>query len=163
MVNSVSYDQTMSLQAPFQNVLRCPAILETNSAALRYNFREHDMDKIFRLRPVGNSLTLPQTDNNGLPQTIHLLITRSTPLCPMTADVLFSCLEHLKVVIIEHDAFEVHLSIIDPESPLCYCYGLYSCMMDLVVETTLSKSTFRTHYPSLLKIFTPCFCFFTSM
>ena len=77
LVDFVSYDQTDSLQAPHDIVVCCPANLKTNSAVLRYIFREHGSDVIFNLRPmVGNILTLPIATVNGKRHTIHLLITR---------------------------------------------------------------------------------------
>ena len=83
----VQYANTDFLQAPCHIVLCCPANLETNSAALRYVIREHGADIIFQLRPeVGNMLTLPTTLVGGQPQTIHLLVTRATPRCPMFTD-----------------------------------------------------------------------------
>ena len=100
----IRYDQTDFLQAPHHIVLCCPANLKTNSAALRYIFRENDIDFIFSLRPeVGNILTLPATEINRKHQTIHLLITRSTPRCPMTADILLSCLGYLKTALIKYE------------------------------------------------------------
>ena len=148
LVNYIIYDQTGVLPALYQTVLCCPANLETNSAALRYIFCEHNTDAIFRLRPeVGNLLTLPQSKVNGFPQTN--VISRSTPRSPMTADLLFSCLERLKTLLTEHDASNVHLSIIDPEHPLCNLYGFHSCLMDIFADTPLSKVLHDPTYVSI--------------
>ena len=77
LADYISYDQTDFLRAPHHIVLCCPANLEKTSAALRYIFRESDIDTKFLLRPeVGNVLTLPQSQINGTPPTHHFLITR---------------------------------------------------------------------------------------
>ena len=70
------------------------------------------------IKEVGNVLTLPATKVIGKHQMIHLLIPRSTPRCPMTADILLSCLEYLKSTLLKHDVSEVYFCIIDPERPL---------------------------------------------
>ena len=91
LVDYVQYTNTDFLQAPHHIVLCCPANLETNSAALRYVICEHGADTIFQLRPeIGNLVTLPRSLIDDQPQTIHLLITRATPRCPMLADTLFA-------------------------------------------------------------------------
>ena len=91
LVDYVHYANTDFLQAPNHIVLCCPANLETNSAALRYIIREHGADSFYQHRPeVGNILPFPTSLTDGQPQTIHLLVTRATPRCPMLADTLFA-------------------------------------------------------------------------
>ena len=53
----------------------------------------------------------------------------------MTADIHFSCLERSKTVITGHDASEIHISIIDPESPLRNLLNFHLCLMDVFVDT----------------------------
>ena len=105
--------------APHHLVKCCPVNSDTSSAAPLYIFFEHFTNSIFRLRPeLGNVLTLQQSFVDGFPQMTHLLITRSNLRCPMTADVLVYCLEHLKARLTEHDVSEIHFSLLDPERPL---------------------------------------------
>ena len=139
LVDHVQYANTDFLQAPHHIVLCCPANPETNSAALRYVIREHGADTIFQLRPeIGNILTLPTSLNDGQPQTIHLLITRATPRCPMLADTLFVCLKHLKTLLERLRAIEVHFANIDLERPIRNLFDFYACLMDTFADTPLS-------------------------
>ena len=57
---------------------------------------------------------------DGQLQSIHLLVTRSTPRCAMVADTFFACLEQLKTQPKRLDAAEIHSSIVDPEHPIRY-------------------------------------------
>ena len=139
LVDYVQYTSTDFLQAPHHIVLCCPANLETNSAALRYVIREHGADTIFRLRPeIGNMLTLPTSVINDKPQTIHLLITRATPRCPLLADTLLVCLDYLKTLLERLEATEVHFAIIDPERRIRNLFDFYTCLMDTFADTPLS-------------------------
>ena len=80
----IANDQSHFLQAPQNFVLCCAASLESNSAALRYVFREVGTEGIFRSRPkVGAVLSLLPGRINGYSQTIHFLITCSTQRCFM--------------------------------------------------------------------------------
>ena len=98
-------------------VLCCPANPETNSATLRYIIREHGADAIFRLRPaVGDVVTLPTFLVNGQLPTIHLLVTRSTPRCPMLADTLFAFLEQLNIRLEHLDATTFILLLSTPNA-----------------------------------------------
>ena len=145
-MDNINYDQTDFLQAPHHIVLCCPANLETNSAALRFIFREHNVDAMFSLRPeAGNVLTLPATEINGISQTIHLLITRSTPRCPMTVDILLSILDYSKITLVKQDASEVHFSIIDPERPLQNLYDFYTCLMDFFCRYCAFRRASRSY------------------
>ena len=51
LFDCVRYYNSDFLQAPHHIALCCPANLETNSAALRYKFREKGAEAIFQLRP----------------------------------------------------------------------------------------------------------------
>ena len=99
-------------------------------------------------------LTLPTATINGKYQTIHLLMSRSTPRSPMTADIFFSCLEHLKITLLEHNASEVHFSINDPERPLRNLYDFYTCLTDLFADTALSVVLHDRTYVSIANVFT---------
>ena len=70
----------------------------------------------------------------------------------MTADILFSCLEHLKITVLEHDASEVHFSIIDPERPLRNLHDFYTCLMDLFADTALSVVLRDRTYVSIASV-----------
>ena len=119
LVDYIKYATTDFLQAPHHIVLCCPANFDTNSAALRYVIREHGADAIFQLRPeVGNILALPVSSVDGQLQTIHLLMTRATPRCPMLTDIPLECLEHLKLRLELLNAVEVHFAIVDSERPI---------------------------------------------
>ena len=153
LVDYVQYANTDFKQAPHHIVLRCPANLETNSAALRYVIREHEADTIFQLRPeIGNILTLPTSLIDGQPQTIHLLITRATPRCPMLADTLFACLEHFKTLLERLEATDVHFTIIDPERPIRNLFDFYACLMDTFADTPLSVLLHDRIYVSIASV-----------
>ena len=155
LVDYVQYANTDFLQAPNHIVLCCPVNLETNSVALRYVIREHGADAIFQLRPeIGNILTLPTSLIHGRPQTIHLLITRATPRCPMLADTLFACLEHLKTLLERLEAIEVHFAIIDPERPIPNLFDFYACLMDTFADTLLSVVLHDRIYVSIASVVT---------
>ena len=77
-------------------------------------------------------MTLPTSLIDGHPQTIHLLIT---PRCPMLADILFGCLDHLKTLLERLEAIEVHFAIIDPERPIRNLFDFYTCLMDVFADT----------------------------
>ena len=73
------------------------ANLITNSAAMRYIFRECGFDSIFPLRPkVGEVLTIPGSLPFSDDEVIHLLITRPSQRAPQITDDLFLYTEHLK-------------------------------------------------------------------
>ena len=153
LVDYIQYASTDFLQASHHVVLCCPANLETNSAALRYVMREHGADTIFRLRPeVGNVLTLPVSMINDKPQTMHLLITRATPCCPMIADTLFVCLEYLKTLLERLEATEVHFAIIDPERPIRNLFDFCTCLMDAFADPPLSVVLHDRIYVSIASI-----------
>ena len=153
LVDYVHYANTDFLQAPHHNVLCYPANLETNSAALRYIIREHGADTFFQLRPeVGNILTLPTSFIDGQPQTIHLLITRATPRCPMLADTLFACLEHLKTLLERLEAIDAHFAIIDPDRPVRNLFNFYACLMDTFADTSLSVVLHDRIYVSIASV-----------
>ena len=63
-------------------------------------------------------MSLPASLVDGQLQTIHLLITRATPKCPMLANVLLESLEHLKRRLALLNAVEIHFAIVDPERPI---------------------------------------------
>ena len=117
-------------------------------------------------------LTLPRSEINGFSQLIHLLKTRSTPRSPMTADILFSCLERFKTILTEHDAFEVQFFYYRPQTPCMLSLGFYSCLMDVCNDTPLSmvlhdrtyvSIASMTYYPrSTLQNFYPIF-FYTEL
>ena len=153
LVDYVQYANTDFLQTPHHIVLCCPANLETSSAALRYVIREHGADAIFQLRPeVGNIVTLPTSLIDGHPQTIHLLITRATPRCPMLADILFGCLDHLKTLLERLEAIEVHFAIIDPERPIRNLFDFYTCLMDVFADTPLTVVLHDRVYVSIASV-----------
>ena len=153
LVDYVQYANTDFLQAPHHVVLCCPANLETNSAALRYIIREHGAGTIFQLRPeIGNILTIPTSLIDGQPQTIGLLITRATPRCPMLADTLFACLEHLKTLLERLEATEVHFAIIDTERPIRNLFDFNACLMDTFADTPLSVMLRDRIYVSIASV-----------
>ena len=153
LVDYVQYANTDFLQTPHHIVLCCPANLETSSAALRYVIREHGADAIFQLRPeVGNILTLPTSLIDGHPQTTHLLITRATPRCPMLADILFGCLDHLKTLLERLEAIEVHFAIVDPERPIRNLFDFYACLMDVFADTPLTVVLHDRVYVSIASV-----------
>ena len=153
LVDYVQYANTDFLQTPHHIVLCCPANLETSSAALRYVIREHGADAIFQLRPeVGNIVTLPMSLIDGHPQTIHLLITRATPRCPMLADILFGCLDHLKTLLERLEAIEVHFAIVDPERPIRNLFDFYACLMDVFADTPLTVVLHDRVYVSIASV-----------
>ena len=139
---------------PIRISCRFPTILyETNSAALRYVIHEHGADTMFQLRPeVGNILMFPTSSLDGQPQTIHLLVTRATPRCPILADTPFACLEHLKSLLERLEAMEVHFAIIDPERPIRNLFDLYACLMDTFADTPLSVVLHDRIYVSIASI-----------
>ena len=153
LADYVHYANTDFLQAPHHIVLCCPANLETTSAALRYIIREHGADTIFQLRQeVGNILTLPTSLTDGQLQTIHLLVTQATPRCPMLADTLFACLEHLKTLLERLEAIEVHFGIINDEGPIRNLFDFYACLMDTFADTPLSVVLHDRIYVSIATV-----------
>ena len=67
----------------------------------------------------------------------------------MTAANLLSCLEHIKITMLEHNASEVHFSIIDPERPLRNLYDFFTCLMVLLADTALSVVLHDRTYVSI--------------
>ena len=70
----------------------------------------------------------------------------------MTADILLSCLENLQTALVEHDASEVHFSIIDPERPQRNLYDFYRCLVDLFADTALSVVLHDRTYVSIASV-----------
>ena len=97
-------------------------------------------------------LTLPISLTDGQPQTIHLLVTRATPRCPMIADTLFACLEHLKALLERLEAIEVHFATIDPERPIRNLFDFNACLMDMVADTPLSVVLHDRIYVSIASV-----------
>ena len=153
LVDYIQYATTDFIQTPRHIVLCCPANLDTNSATLRYVIREHGVDDIFQLRPeTGYTLTLPASLVDGQLQSIHLLITRATPRCPMLTDVLLECIEHLKLQLELLNAVEVHFAIVDPERPIRYLFDFYACLMDTFDDTPLPVTLHDRLYVSIASI-----------
>ena len=75
LVYYVSYDHKDFFQDPHHNAMCCMATLETSFAVLRYVFREHGLNKIFRLRPkVSTVIALPHLLDNDFQQVTYPLI-----------------------------------------------------------------------------------------
>ena len=97
-------------------------------------------------------MTLPTSLIDGQPQTIHRLITRATLRCPMLADTLFACLEHLKTLLERLEATEVHFAIIDPERPIRNLFDFYACLMDTFANKPLSVVLHDRIYVSIASV-----------
>ena len=69
----------------------------------------------------------------------------------MIAEIRVSCLEHLKTLLLQHEA---SFSIFDPERPLRNFNDFYTFLMDIFAETTLSVLLHDCTYVSNASIIT---------
>ena len=153
LVDYIVYDQTDFLQVQGHVAICCPAVLNTNSAALRYILRECGSDKIFQLRPtVGEVLTIPSSLSFMDNQVIHLMITRPSQRSPQVTDDFFLCLEHLKASLLSNEAPDIHFPIVDPERPLRSLDNFYHSVMDVFAGTDITVFPHDRVYVSIASI-----------